>query len=267
MTPVASQVRKTTFFGCPARRGRHRVRDEVERVGAAGVLGELLVVEVEEPRDRIVDDVLEDRAEPARGREDLRLRLGGEADHLGVAAVLEVEDAVVAPPVLVVADEAARGVGRERRLPGAGEAEEDRGVAVLAHVRRAVHRENAVERQQVVEDREDGLLDLAGIAGAADDRELLTEVEDDERLGPRPVGHRVRLEARRRDDREVGDVPARLLDRPVLEEHRPGEEAVPRLLRDDADGETVIGVGPAPDVLHEDVAALQVARRAARGAR
>ena len=237
----------------------HRVRDEVERVGPPGVLGELLVVEVEDAGDGVVDHVLEDRPEAAGGREDLRLGVGREADHLRVAAVLEVEDTVGPPAVLVVADEAARGVGAERRLPGPGEAEEDGRVAVLAHVGRAVHGEDALEGQQVVEDGEDGLLDLAGVARPADDPELLPEVEDDERLRPRAVRHRVRLESRGGDDREVGHVAPRLLDRRVLEEHGAGEEAVPGLLGDDADGEPVLGVGPAVDVLHEDVAALQVA--------
>jgi hypothetical protein len=52
---------------------------------------------------------------------DLRLGFGRETNDLGVAAVLEVEDAVLAPAMLVVADQAAGGVGREGGLAGAGE--------------------------------------------------------------------------------------------------------------------------------------------------
>ena len=48
-------------------------------------------------------------------------------DALGVAAALDVEDALVRPHVLVVADEAAQRVGRERGLAGARQAEEDLG--------------------------------------------------------------------------------------------------------------------------------------------
>jgi hypothetical protein len=40
-----------------------------------------------------VDHVLEDGPEAARAVVDLRLVLGRQADHLGVAAALEVEDA------------------------------------------------------------------------------------------------------------------------------------------------------------------------------
>src|SRR3546814_4031921 len=62
------------------------------------------------------------------------------ANHLGVTAALEIEDRGVRPAMLVVADQRARRVGRQGRLAGAAEAEEDRRVAVRTDVRRAVHR-------------------------------------------------------------------------------------------------------------------------------
>src|SRR5699024_11502762 len=51
-----------------------------------------------------------------------------QVDALGVAAALEVEDAVGAPAVLVVADQLAAGVGGQGGLAGAGQAEEDGGL-------------------------------------------------------------------------------------------------------------------------------------------
>ena len=87
--------------------------------------------------DGIDHHVLEHRAE-ADGLVDLRLGAGREADDLGVAAALEVEDAVVGPAVLVVADEAAGRVGAERGLAGAGEAEVQRDVTLAPGVGRAV---------------------------------------------------------------------------------------------------------------------------------
>ena len=83
-------------------------------------------VEVDRAGRRIEHHVLEHGAEHLGRGVDLGLGLGAQPDHLGVAAALEVEDAAVAPAVLVVADELAGGVGRERGLAGAGEAEEDR---------------------------------------------------------------------------------------------------------------------------------------------
>ena len=106
------------------------VADEVERVGAAGVLGEPLRVEVELAGGRVEVDVLEDRPEPPRRLEDVGLVHRRQADRLGVAAALEVEGEPVAPAVLVVADQAAQRIGRERRLARPRQPEEDGRVAV-----------------------------------------------------------------------------------------------------------------------------------------
>ncbi len=62
----------------------------------------------------------------AQRLENVRLALRREVDGLGVAAAFDVEDAVVAPAVLVVADQVALRVGGERRLARAAQAEEQR---------------------------------------------------------------------------------------------------------------------------------------------
>ena len=127
-----------------------------------------------------------------------------EADHLRVAAALDVEDAVVAPAVLVVADQRALGIGGERRLAGAREAEEDRDAPVGADVGRAVHREDALERQAVVHDGEDRLLDLARVERAADEQLGAARMQHDERAGARPVLLRVGLEVGRVQHERLG---------------------------------------------------------------
>lgn len=86
----------------------------------------------------------------ANGVEDFRLLLRVEADALGVATTLDVEDTSVGPDVLVVSDELTRGVRREGRLSGARETEEERDSAG-ALVGRRVEREIAeLDRLQVV---------------------------------------------------------------------------------------------------------------------
>lgn len=65
--------------------------------------------------------------------------------------------------VLVVSDQVALRVGRERRLPGPRESEEESGVALLALVGRAVHGHHAVQRQPVVHHGEDALLHLTPV--------------------------------------------------------------------------------------------------------
>jgi hypothetical protein len=86
--------------------------DELDRVGASGVLSDGDVVVVGLPIRRVVDDVLEDRSE-LDGVVDFGLLLLGQVDALGVAAALDVEDSSVGPDVLVVSDEQTFRVGRE----------------------------------------------------------------------------------------------------------------------------------------------------------
>src|ERR1039457_5849568 len=239
---------------------RQIVFDVIERIGAASILGEGVVVEVEAPGERIEHDVLQDGAEAAGAGVDLRFGLGREADDLGIAAILEVEDAAFAPAVLVVADQAARGVGRKRRLAGAGEAEEQRHVSIGTDVGGAVHGQDVFPRKQEIEDGEDGLLDFAAVAGAADDGQALREVDDDEGLRARAVNHGRRQEGRRADHGELRHVPLEGLGAANLHEHVAREETVPGLFRDDPDGHAVVRVGGGVAILHEHVAALQETR-------
>jgi hypothetical protein len=101
---------------------------------------------------------------------DVGLGILVEVDDLCVAAALEVEDAVVVPAVLVVADQKALRICGERGLAGSGKAEEDsRVLAVHIGVGRAVHGGDALERQIVVHHGEHALLHLAAVPGIQDD--------------------------------------------------------------------------------------------------
>ena len=106
------------------------------------------------------------------------------------------------------------GIGGERRLAGAGEPEEQRGVAAGADVRRAVHGEHALLRQVVVHHREHRLLQLTGVARAADEDHALGEIEHDEGAGARAVARRIGLELRRVQHGEVRREGRELLLRP-----------------------------------------------------
>jgi len=139
------------------------VMDEREGVAGAGVLGEPPVVEVE-PAIGGDERVLHDRPVVLRRRlvhhcpVDVRLLGGIEADHLRVAAPLEVEDPLLAPPVLVVAEEGPLGIGGERRLPRPGEAEEEGGAAIGADVGRPVQGEDPQRGEEEVHHRKQELL-------------------------------------------------------------------------------------------------------------
>mmetsp|Transcript_57142 Transcript_57142/g.156921 ORF Transcript_57142/g.156921 Transcript_57142/m.156921 type:complete len:534 (-) Transcript_57142:86-1687(-) len=144
------------------------VGDVLERVGAASVLGDRDVVKVNGAALVIEHDVL-DHGAKADGTEDVRLVLLGEGDALGVAAALDVEDSSLGPHVLVIADELAPRVGRERCLTGAAEAEEDGHVAVGSLVGGGVEAELAAQRHLVHHEREDALLHLARVLRPQDD--------------------------------------------------------------------------------------------------
>src|SRR5512133_2994257 len=235
---------------------RKRVGDLFQLVSRARVLGLRVVVEVEDAA--LVDDhVLEHRSPGPRRRVDLRLRLLREPDHLGIAAALEVEDPVVAPAVLVVADQSAFGIGRQRGLAGPREPEEDRDTALVVDVRRAVHRNDAVERKPVVQEREDGLLDLARVEGAADQHLGLCRVEDDEGPAAGAVRRRIGLDGGRMEDERL-ELEVRELIVGRIDEERLREERMPGAVGDHAEREAVGRVGAREGVDDVQILPLEV---------
>ncbi len=245
------------LVGMPAAALGDDVIQEADRIGGAGVLGQAVVIEIH-PAGVLVDgDVFQDGAEVAGGFPDQRLQFLAQLDGLGIAAALEVEDAVVAPAVLVVADQGPLGIGGQGGLAGAGQAEEQGGIAALADIGGAVHREHALLRQQVVQGGEDRFLDLAGVAGAADQDDALFQVEDDEDLGVRAILVRIGMETGRLQDGELGDMAALLLGGQA-DEQVAGEQAVPGAFGDDADGQAVVRVGAGGGILHEDIPPLEI---------
>src|SRR5690242_221942 len=104
----------------------------MQRIRRPRVFRDRLIFELYATRDGVEDHILEDRTEHLRGAVNVRLTLRGEIDHLGVAAALEVEDAFGRPAMLVVADERALTIRRERRLARTRQTEEQRRIAALA---------------------------------------------------------------------------------------------------------------------------------------
>ena len=198
------------------------------------------------------DDVFHHRAEALGSGVDFRLGLGRQADHLGVAAALEVEDRGVGPAVLVVADQRAAGVGRQRRLAGARQAEEHRRVAFRPDVGGAMHGHDAGRRQQIIEQAEDGLLHLAAVARAADEDELVGEGHRDHRLAAAAVARGIGAEAGQIDDRVVGGEAGELA-LVGADQHRADEEVVPGEFVDDAHVDAMRRLRTAEQILDEQV--------------
>jgi hypothetical protein len=161
--------------------------------------------------------------------------------------------------MFVVADQGPRRVSRERRLPGAGKAEEHGGIVrvIVGVVGGAMHRHHTLFGQEVVQKGEDRLLVFAGILGVGDQDQLLFEVERDHGIRPAAVPFRVGGEAWAVDDREFRHEAVKLgpLGPP---EKVADEQVMPGELTDHTHIETMLGVGAAVKILHEVFAALHV---------
>ena len=227
------------------------VRNEVQRIGAASVFGSRAIVEVRHAV-LIEHDIFEHGAEALGRRVDLRLGFGGQADGLGIAAAFKVEDAGLAPAMLVIADQGAGRIGRKRRLAGAGQAEKDGRVTIGSGIGRAMHRHDALLRQKIVERGEDGLLHLAGIGGAADQDQAVLEVAGDHGLGPAAVALGVRLEAWQVDDRQLRQ---EALERTMIraDQQIADEQRVPGKLGHDPGRQCIVAIGAADQILDEEV--------------
>ena len=101
----------------PAHSRDYRVFDKIHRIGGAGVFREPLVVIIGRAA-WLQHQIFQHRAK-ADGAPNLRLVGVGQLDALGVASSFKVEDAAVAPAMLVVADQPALRIGGERGLAGA----------------------------------------------------------------------------------------------------------------------------------------------------
>ena len=97
-----------TRVGCRAGAAGRDGVERLERIGGAGVFGQRQIVEVGLAARLVEHDILEHRAEALGRGEDLGLGGGAEVGGLGVAAALDIGDAVAAPQMLVVADQRPR---------------------------------------------------------------------------------------------------------------------------------------------------------------
>ena len=196
----------------------------------------------------------------ADGVEDLGLVERVQALTLGVAAALDVEDPHVGPTVLVVADQQARGIGRKRGLAGAGQAKEHGGLMRDGvHTGRAMHGQHVVlDGQQVIHNAEDGLFDLAGVAGASDKNHALLEVDDHRGAGVEALGGRVALIAGCGKDAEVRLAGACDFAGKRAGEHLLNKERLAGTLAGDKQATRMVAVGTGHTARDEHVALIEI---------
>ena len=156
--------------------------------------------------------------------------------------------------MLVVADQLTLGIGRKGGLARTRQTEEDSGLALLVRVGGAVHRGDALQRQQVVHVGEHTLLHLTAVPGVDDDLHLLREVEDDGRLRVQAQLLVVLdLSLRSVEHHEVGLAVGLQLGVGRTDEHVLHEVSLPSHLHDEADLQTGVLVGAAEGVDHVEL--------------
>jgi hypothetical protein len=164
--------------------------------------------------------------------------------------------------MLVITDQRARGIGRQGGLAGAAEAEEQGRRTVVAGIGRAVHRHDALFRQEVVECTEDRLLGFAGVFAVTDEHQLVSQVDCDHRFGAAAMLGRVSLETWLVDDgqlrREAHHFFARRTAQQIADKQR-----VPGKLGDHAHLDAMLRISTAIQVLHEQAFALGMGQEVA----
>jgi hypothetical protein len=92
------------FFGCPGHAAAGYVREVRDGIGRARVFSQRTAIQIDPARPVVDRHVFQDSAEVAGGLVNLWFALVGEPDDFGIAAAFEIEHAVFAPPVFVIAD-------------------------------------------------------------------------------------------------------------------------------------------------------------------
>ena len=157
--------------------------------------------------------------------------------------------------MLVITDQCTCCIGRKRSLASARKPKEHGGTAISADIGRGVHGQNALARQQIVHHTENRLLGFTGIAGATNDDQFTSEVENDKggRIGTVHFG--IGAESRCVNDRKTG-LMAGLLSVTAHNKHIAGESTMPGQFIDNTYRQAPFGVRTGKAILHVQLAAL-----------
>ena len=162
--------------------------------------------------------------------------------------------------MLVIADKHTLRIGRERCLARTGKTKEDGCLAGgRIHVGRGMHRKYVpLDGHEIVHDREDRLLDLARVAGSADQNLALLEVDEDGRLGAGAMSLRIELESRCREHREILGLEVGYLALRGSHKELTRKERLTRTIAYDEELATPASVGTGNGMDDVDVAGLEV---------
>ena len=190
---------------------------------------------------------------------NIRLRGFGKLNGLSVAAAFEVEYPVVIPAVFIIANQAAFRIGREGGLAGTGKAEEDSDILFFPDVGGAVHGSDALQRQQVVHDREHPFFHFAAVPGSADKLDALGQIERDEVFGVQTLFFPLRVGALSAVHHDEIRLEVRQLFIAWANKHVLHEMRLPGDFGNKADAQAGVGVGAAEGVNDKQALAGELA--------
>ena len=122
-----------------------------------------------------------------------------------------------------------------------------------------MHRHDALQGEEVVEDREYRFLDFSCIGSIANKAQSLRKIQNNKRVGGSSVNDRDPFERRETDDGEFRGVPAILVIGTRENEHVAGEKRVPCMFADNPHRHAVLRIGAGKAILNKDIFSLQEA--------
>ena len=241
----------------PRRAGFRRIGNKGKRISAARIFSQRIIIKIKLAGDRIHDNIFEHRAEALGGGKNFRLGFFRQIDHFGVTAAFKIEHAIFRPAMLIIADQFAIGVGRQCGFAGARQAEENRAIAIRPDIDRTMHRHDALGRQSIIEHGKHRFLGLTGIRCAANQNHFLVKIDRNHGLGAAAVARRIGFETGEIQNHKLWFKTFQFiflrLDEQVLD-----EQGMPSQLGDHAGCEAVGLIGPAEQILHQQLPAFGI---------
>jgi hypothetical protein len=171
------------------------VRNVLDGIGTTGVLSQGWIIVIDYTSLGVEDDVLEDGTK-LDGVEDIGLFLSWETNALGVAlklsviftpecvrktySTLDIENAVITPAVLVVANQSTVRISWQRGFASSWKTKENSDIAILAFIGRGVESQNIVLDWHLIEENgKNTLLHLASVLGTEDNHFFIGEIDGD----------------------------------------------------------------------------------------
>lgn len=152
------------------------VIDELQRIRSSSVFSNGSIMIVNFSAGFLQHNVLQNSSEPD-STVDFRLFLLAKSDTLGIASTFDVENTLVSPDVLIVADKFAISDGTKSSFTSSRESEEEANITSSTDIAAGMKREMSLLGHQVVHDGENTLFHFSCVLRSKDNHLSLLEVQ------------------------------------------------------------------------------------------